>query len=234
MEEPTNILVVDGDPAARRRISQSIEPARIHCMEAATAREALDAVRKSPPALVVLDLYLPDLSGLGLSRMIRETPTLENVPIMVVSEHASEMDRILAFEMGVDDFLPKPFYPPELAARVQTILRSVHDRNGHAASPDAGVSQRVKVDRTAARIEIDGKLVDLTVTEFEILAILVERAGRVVRRRELIELLRGPQAGQSDRAIDAHVKSIRRKLGAARDALQTVRGIGYRLDEPET
>lgn len=229
MGQGHSILVVDGDAASRRRISQSIAPARLNCIEAESAREALESAQREAPAIVVLDLYLPDMSGLGLSRTLREMPDLENVPIIVVSEHASEIDRILAFETGVDDFLAKPFYPPELAARIQTILRTTQ----HADRPATTFSDasRVQVDREALRVSVDGAPVDLTVTEIAILAILIERAGKVVRRRELVELLRGPSAEQSDRAVDAHVKSIRRKLGSARASLQTVRGVGYRFDE---
>jgi two-component system phosphate regulon response regulator PhoB len=232
MGQRNSILVVDGDAASRRRISQSIASAMMDCIEAETASEALESAQREAPDIVVLDLYLPDMSGLGLSRLLREMPDLENIPIIVVSEHASEIDRILAFETGVDDFLAKPFYPPELAARIQTILRTTQRTDRPATSPSD--ASRVQVDREALRVSIDGRPVDLTVTELAILATLIERAGKVVRRRELVELLRGPNAGQSDRAVDAHVKSIRRKLGSARASLQTVRGIGYRFDEHDS
>jgi DNA-binding response OmpR family regulator len=232
MAEPTHLLVVDGDPVARRRVVETTAATRFAWAEAATAREAMEAVRRVPPALVVLETVLPDVSGLGLARMIRETKGLEHVPIVVVSEHASEMDRILAFEMGVDDFVPKPFFPREFAARIQALLRRNRLRGNGGTPGESWSSGRLRLDQTTARVEVDGRPVDLTVSEFQVLATLIQRAGRVIGRREFMEVLRGPGAPQSDRAIDAHVKGIRRKLGSARDAVQTVRGIGYRFHDP--
>jgi len=223
------ILIVDADPDARQKIADSLAARRLSCEGVSTARAALDEVARQRPDLIVLDLAVPDVSGLGLCRMLREMPGVERVPIVVVTSQASEIERVLAFEAGADDFLAKPFYAPELAARVSAVLRgfdaAARGGGGEPASP------RIRVDVDRGRAEVAGERLDLTPTELRILAMLVSRAGKVVRRRELIERLFGPDAPQSDRAIDAHVKSIRSKLGAARDLLETVRGVGYRLTE---
>jgi two-component system response regulator BaeR len=225
------VLVVDGDDAARRRIGEALASRGLASRAVSTAREALAVVDDAAPDLVILDLYLPDVSGLGLCRTLRETAHFEGVPIIVVSAQASEMDRVLAFEAGADDFLAKPFYAPELGARVAAVLRGFEARRGTPAGGADGQAL-LRLDRERGRAELRGERLDLTPTEFDILSTLVQRSGRVVRRTELIERLWGDEDSPSERAVDAHVKSIRRKLGADRDCLETVRGVGYRLVAP--
>lgn len=234
---PRVVLVVDEDEGARAEIRQCLVDRQLACCEARTAAEALERAAARPPDLILVDLYLPDQSGLGLCRTVRESAELCRTPIIVLTSRASEIDRILAFEAGVDDFLAKPFYPPELGARVSAVLRGFASRGEGAggapphpwsAAPAAGPLQ---LDPAGGRVWVEGRRVDLTPREFELLQALVAQAGRVVRRHQLVQRLWGPHAPHSERAIDAHVKSIRRKLGPARDSLQTVRGVGYRIAE---
>lgn len=230
MAEAKKVLIVDADPDARRRTAECAGP-RLACTGAATAAEALGELRSDRFALIVLDLMLPDLSGLGLLRLIREAPETARIPVFVVSAQASEIERVLAFEAGADDFLAKPYYAPELAVRVRTLLRAFDALVEHP-TPIGVFDGTLQIDAGSARVAVLGRRVPLTPTEYQILVTLVAEKGRVVRRRDLIERLWGPGAHQSDRAVDAHVKSIRRKLGAARDVLETVRGVGYRFCDP--
>jgi two-component system phosphate regulon response regulator PhoB len=229
-DRPVEVLIVHGEPAARREIEVCLAERNILCREAGSGAECLKVAQAHPPDLVILDPYLPDQSGLGVCRLLRETAGLERVPILVLAAQASEIDRVLAFESGADDFLARPFYAPELRARVDAVIRGFDARRApeRPLRPERGL---VHVDLRAGVAQVGGARVDLTHKEFELLAELVAHSGRVVRRRALIDQLWGPDAPQSDRAIDAHIKSIRRKLGAGRCCIETVRGVGYRFVE---
>ncbi len=230
-DRPLAILIVHGDAEARHEMNACLAERGVVCREAASGAECLRLAQADPPDLVILDLYLPDQSGLGVCRLIRETPGLERVPILVVAAQASEIDRVLAFESGADDFLPRPFYAPELRARVDAVIRGFRSRPT-TERPTRLSRGLLQIDTRMARASVDGARIDLTHKEFDLLAALATHAGRVVRRRQLIRELWGPDAPQSDRAIDAHIKSIRRKLGPARACIETVRGVGYRFVEP--
>lgn len=228
---PIEVLVVNGDEEGRREIRRAIEQGNVSCREARDAARALREIRLRRPDLVAIDLYLPDQSGLGLCRTIRETPELQHMPLIVVSAQASEIDRVLAFESGVDDFVARPFHPAELRARVEAVLRGfASEPQGRPVRSDHGV---VSVDPRSGRALVGGRSIDFTAKEFALFSELVAQAGRVVRRRHLLDRLWGSDAPRTDRAIDAHIKSMRRKLDGWRDCIETVRGVGYRFVEPE-
>ena len=225
---PRVVLLVDSDEKVRGEVRRCLSERQLTCREASSGSEALELARAEPPDLFLVDLALPDQSGLGLCRTVRESPELAGIPIIVLTGQAGEMDRVLAFESGVDDFLAKPFYPPELGARVSAVLR------GFAGSRPAAAPEHpsaLDVDAEGGRLWVEGESVDLTPRERALLIALAARAGRVVRRRELIQRLWGLDAPHSERAVDAHIKSIRRKLGRSRRYIETVRGVGYRLSE---
>jgi DNA-binding response OmpR family regulator len=229
-DRPQQVLIVHGDAEARAEIRRCLAERSLQCWEAESGKACLELAQRQPPDLVILDLYLPDQSGLGVCRLIRELPQLARVPIMVVTAQASEIDRVLAFESGADDFVPRPFYAPELRARVDAVLRGFGAR-AQGERPAQLTRGAIQIDTRGARASIDGERIDLTQKEFELLAELVTHAGRVVRRRQLLDQLWGAGAPRSERAVDAHIKSIRRKLGRARGCIETVRGVGYRFVE---
>jgi two-component system, OmpR family, response regulator BaeR len=187
---------------------------------------ALDALRRDPPALLVLDLMLPGRDGLSLCRALRADadPVLAALPVVMVTARVEEIDRLLGLDAGADDYLCKPFSPRELIARIKAILRRA-----------GGPVPVITVDTAARRIAIRGKALDLTPTEYGILAALARRPGQVFARAQLLDLAREGNANLdvTDRAIDSHVKNLRKKLEAVLpgvDAIRSIYGLGYRFD----
>ena len=185
--------------------------------------QALAAIRSNPPALVVLDLMLPGLDGLALCREVR---AFSELPIVMVTARVEEIDRLLGLEAGADDYLCKPFSPRELMARIKAILR----RTG---SGPAALGRMLAIDESARRISVRGQPLDLTPSEFAILATLARRPGQVFSRAQLLDAARADSLDATDRAIDSHIKNLRRKLDALAPGLEAIRsiyGLGYRCD----
>lgn len=226
-----HILVVDADPAWRQRIVASLEGPQVELRSTAGGREALDYAQREKPDLVVTELLLPDLSGLGLCRLIREDAALCHTGVVMVTGHASEIDRILAFEAGIDDFLAKPFYERELASRIGAVLRRSSPPRGIEDSNEAPFQGLVTLNGDAGSVRVRERRLDLTPREFQILAALIRHVGRVLTRRQLLTRVWGTDSEHTERVVDAHVKAIRRKLGEAKGCLETVRGVGYRFSE---
>jgi two-component system phosphate regulon response regulator PhoB len=217
-----------GEPADwRERVGAALAAASLEVEAFASAKHALEKLDGSVQLLIVA-AQTSDVSGIALCRRVRELPGGDAITILVVSALADEMDRVLAFENGADDFVAEPFSARELAARVRAILRR---RKQRAKPLPAGELEAgsLRLDLVAGVAEVNGRRVRLTLREFEVLKHLALNGGRVVRRIELLRALDGePHA--SERLVDTHVKSIRGKLGDARDLIETVRGVGYRFD----
>jgi len=182
---------------------------------------ALAAIRSEPPALVVLDLMLPGLDGLSLCRAVR---AFSDVPIVMVTARVEEIDRLLGLESGADDYLCKPFSPRELMARIKVILR----RTGNTAPPPL-----FALDQHARRISVRGHALDLTPSEYAILAALARHPGQVLSRARLLDAAHADHLDATDRAIDSHIKNLRRKIEAVAPGLEPIRsiyGLGYRCD----
>jgi DNA-binding response OmpR family regulator len=227
------ILVIDSDAVCAGAIREAVDGPERDVCELGSAEEGLKRADLDPPDLVIVEMRLPDLSGIGFCRAIREHPSLGSTPILMLSASAAEMDRILAFEVGVDDFLAKPFNARELALRVRAILRRTSKRAANAAA-EILTGDRLIVDTAQHSVRVDGDPVNLTVREFEVLATILRGQGRVLGRKQILEQVWGHQSGKTPRVVDTHVKWIRRKLGPAGSAIETIRGVGYRLSEPES
>ncbi|MBV8912392.1 MAG: response regulator transcription factor [Acetobacteraceae bacterium] len=234
MEGPTHILLIDDDREIRDLLSRFLEK---HGFRVTAARDGRDARRLWPSSvyqLVILDLMLPGEGGLDLARWLR---TFSDVPIVMLTAMGEETDRIIGLELGADDYLPKPFNPRELLARIRAVLRRTGERGWRNAQMPAGYRfAGWQLEPTRRRLlDPEGVEVALTGGEYELLAAMVERANQVLTRDMLMELLRGRQAGPFDRAIDVAVSRLRRKLerdGRDPQLIKTVRGGGYVLAAP--
>ncbi len=232
MEQMPHILVVDDDREIRELLAQFLERHQLRVTAVRDGREARRAWTAGHYRLVVLDLMLPGESGLDLARWLRAQ---SDVPIVMLTAMGEETDRIIGLELGADDYVPKPFNPRELLARIRAVLRRAGEQTGARSEP-AGRSLRFAgwVLEPARRrlLNPDGAEVALTGGEYDLLLALLERPNRILTRDMLLDLLRGRQAGPFDRAIDVAVSRLRRKLeddGRHAQLIKTVRGGGYVL-----
>lgn len=223
------ILVVDGDGESRARIADALRGPAQEVLQAERAEAALALARREPPDLIVTEMVLPDMTGIGLCRLLREDAALAHLGILMLTALCSEIDRVLAFETGVDDFLAKPFFARELASRASAVLRRVGPRTGGFGRSAIAIEPTLALEPNAAIVA--GRRLDLTPREHQLLAALLRESGRVVTRAQLIERVWGERAAQDERVVDAHIKAIRRKLGEAGACIETVRGVGYRYAE---
>jgi DNA-binding response OmpR family regulator len=222
------ILVVDDEPKIVQLARDYLEHAGFTVASASDGREALASFRANAPDLIVLDLGLPLVDGLDVARAVRKR---SNVPIVMLTGRGDEADRVAGLELGADDYVTKPFSPKELVARVRAVLR----RAEVAATPtDIVRAGDVTIDIPRMSVQVKAKAVELTPTEFQLLATLARAPGRVFTRAQLLDAVHGVAFESYERAIDAHVKNIRRKLEpdprAPRYVL-TVHGVGYRFSD---
>jgi DNA-binding response OmpR family regulator len=221
------ICVVEDEPDLAEVLRFNLEKAGYQVDLQSRGDEALAAIRKQPPSLVVLDLMLPGLDGLEVTRQLKRDAATARVPIVMLTAKGEEVDRIVGLELGADDYIPKPFSPREVVLRIRAVLRRREERaEGAGAALQAG---GIRLDPEAHRVEIRGKEVVLTATEFKLLERLLERRGRVQTRARLLTDVWGYAEDVDSRTVDTHVRRLRRKLGPEADRLETVVGVGYRL-----
>jgi DNA-binding response OmpR family regulator len=222
------ILVVDDEPKIADLARDYVEHAGFAVRTAADGEAALAIVRRDRPDLVVLDLGLPGLDGLDVTRAIRRD---SNLPVIMLTARDDELDKLLGLELGADDYLTKPFSPRELVARVRAVLRRV-DAAGTPGTAELIRAADLTLDVPRMRADLGGRTIELTPTEFSLLAALARQPGRIFTRSQLLDAVHGVAFESYERAIDTHIKNLRRKLepDPRRPAyLLTVYGVGYRF-----
>jgi two-component system OmpR family response regulator len=229
MSRLPHILIVDDDREIRSLVAQVLKKHGYRVTPAADGREMMHLMEKGRFDLIVLDLMLPGEDGLSLCRRVRAESSM---PIIMLTAMGEEMDRIIGLEMGADDYLPKPFNPRELLARIKAVLRRVAERGAAVASSDVAVlvfdGWRLDTVKRELRAP-DGALVPLTAGEFELLSAMVERVGQVLSRDQLLDLTRGRDAAPFDRSVDVLISRLRRKIESdpkEPSIIKTVRGGG--------
>jgi two-component system, OmpR family, phosphate regulon response regulator PhoB len=222
------VLVVDDEADIVALVAYHLAKSGYGVATASNGATALEKARRERPALVVLDLMLPDMSGFDVLESLRADEATKNVAVLLLTARREEPDRIRGLSLGADDYLMKPFSPPELVLRVAAILRRVG-----AASAQAAETLRIGallIDRDSHRVSVDDRPVELTPTEYKLLLLLAERRGRVQGRSHLLQTVWEAAPDIQTRTVDMHVQRLRSKLGAAGDMIETVRGFGYRIN----
>ena len=226
MTEPRQVLVVEDDAKIAQLLLDYLRSAGFAASAIADGQLALAQIERTPPSVIILDLMLPGLDGISVCRAVRQ---FSDVPILMLTARVDEVDRLLGLDSGADDYVCKPFSPREIVARVRALVRRSDGRV--SASPQAWV-----VDEAGLRISWRGQWLPLTPLEFRMLRLLLSRPGRVFARAQLLDSVHADLRDVSDRAIDSHVKNLRRKIEAAEpgsNCIASVYGVGYRFDAPE-
>ncbi|MEA3209372.1 MAG: two-component system, OmpR family, response regulator [Chthoniobacter sp.] len=224
------ILVADDEPDVLQLVSINLKNAGFNVIKAVDGLSALTQARETLPSLIVLDLMLPEMSGLEVCKVLKKEPRTSQIPIIMLTAKAEEVDRIVGLELGADDYLTKPFSPRELVLRVKSVMRRAA---GTTESTDHLTLGEIKVDRSRYEVKVKGKAIDFTATEFKLLTLLMERRGRVQSRDTLLNDVWGYESAIDTRTVDTHIRRLREKLGQAADCIETIRGFGYRIAETD-
>lgn len=225
------ILIVEDERDLAELLEYNLRGAGYATARAHTGQEALTLARSSPPDLVLLDLMLPELAGTEVAQHLRADRELSHVPIVMLTAKADEIDQVVGLTIGADDYVTKPFSMKVLLARVEAIFRRLNQRGRQA--DDLLRLGGVVLDPGTHEATLDGEPLQLTLTEFRLLSALIEGDGRVLTRSSLMSQAMGPGVTVTERTIDVHVTSIRRKLGRWGGLIKTVRGVGYRATQDE-
>ncbi len=223
------ILIVDDEEDILELVRYNLTREGFNTMCATSGEAALKQVQNETPDLIILDLMLPGVDGLEVARRIKSSSNLRNIPIVMLTAKGEEADVVTGLELGADDYIIKPFSPKIMIARIKTVLRRKNE-------PEQSDDIPIRIDNLSIHlgrriVEVDGKTVDLTFTEFQILSLLARRPGWVFTRTQIVDAVRGDDYPVTDRSVDVQIVGLRKKLGEHGSSIQTVRGVGYRFKE---
>jgi DNA-binding response OmpR family regulator len=222
------VLVIDDEPDMLELIEVNLTRGGFEVLSASNGKDGLEMARQTVPELIVLDVMLPELGGLEVCKSLRRDSATADIPILMLTARATEIDRVLGLELGADDYVTKPFSTRELVLRVKNLLR----RKTNKVTDDSQIQVGgLSIDRARHRICFKGRPLDLTLTEFKLVTVLAERRGRVQSRDQLLKDVWGYNSAIDTRTVDTHMRRLRHKLGGAARYLDTVRGVGYRFVE---
>lgn len=226
-ENPTmkTVLVIDDEKDLIKLVDHHLSKEGYLVIGAKNGIEGLDIALKHKPDLILLDIMMPKLDGLEVCKRLKAAAETARIPVVMLTAKAQETDKVIGLELGADDYITKPFSPREMVARVKAVLR----RSEPAKLKETLKIDDISIDYKGRAVEVKNKRVDLTNTEFNLLWYLVNHRGQVISRDDLITAGRGDEAMVIDRTIDVHIASLRKKLGKSGSAIETVRGVGYKL-----
>lgn len=222
------VLVVEDEPDVAEILNYNLQSAGFETLIAATGREAVLMCEASHPDIILLDLVLPDMPGIQVCRSLKSSTSTKDIPVVIVSARSDEIDRVVGFEVGADDYVVKPYSVRELLLRMR---RSLERHRALRPGSDLLHSGALKLDVGAHRVWVGETQIDLRMTEFKLLMCLCEHPAHVLTREHLLEMVWGRGSTVALRTVDAHIKRLRDRLGAAGNQIETVRGVGYRMDD---
>jgi len=225
------ILAVDDEEDIVELVRYNLEREGYETLSAFSGKEALEIISKKRPDLIVLDLMLPDLDGLEITRRLKRDEELKDIPIVMLTAKGEEADVVVGLELGADDYIVKPFSPRILVARVKSVLRRRDSGNLADIRSESIRIHDIEIHMGRHQVYLAGEPIDLTFSEFEILAFLSRRPGWVFTRSQIVDAIRGDNYPVTERSVDVQVVGLRRKLGVQGDYIETVRGVGYRFKE---
>ena len=228
--KPTTILIVDDEADILELVSYHLNREGFQVVCAETGEKALRLAENEPVDLLVLDLMLPGIDGLDITRRLKKNPQTEHIPIIMLTAKGEESDIVTGLELGADDYITKPFSPRILVARVKASLRRM-GRTTTRDEDDLISLDRLQIHPGKREVTVDGKPVELTFTEFQVITYLAKRSGWVSTRSQIVDAVRGNDYFVTDRSVDVQIFGLRQKLGPCGSYIQTVRGVGYRLKE---
>lgn len=221
------IYLVEDDNSIRELVIYTLQTTGLNARGFACAEEFWDAMKEAPPSLVLLDIMLPDEDGLSILRKLRDSAQTEKLPIIMLTAKGTEYDKVVGLDSGADDYIPKPFGMMELISRVRALLRRTDGgkkQEGYHIGP-------IQVDVNRRMVLVNDRPVTLTYKEFELLAYLMENEGIVLTRDQLLSKIWGYDFDGETRTVDVHIRTLRQKLGVASGYIETIRGVGYKMEE---
>ena len=222
------ILVAEDEVDVLNLVAINLKSAGFNVLKAEDGPTALEVARTAFPALIVLDLMLPGMSGIDVCKVLKNEAATKLIPIIMLTAKAEEVDRVVGLELGADDYVTKPFSPRELVLRVKSVIKRTDSSGPIDHTLKIG---DIQLDRARFEVLVKGKQLDFTATEFKLLALLMERRGRVQSRDTLLNDVWGYENLIDTRTVDTHIRRLREKLGKSADCIETVRGFGYRIAE---
>lgn len=223
------ILIVEDEKDIAELVEYNLRQASLAAETATTGIDGLAKARRNPPDLVILDLMLPGMNGLDVCKALKRDPKTQNIPILMLTAKGEEVDKVVGFEVGADDYLTKPFSPRELILRVKAILKRYQNQAAELPSKTPLTYGVIHMDPAKFEVVVNKKKVKLTAIEFKLLYHLIMTKGRVATRDTLLDQVWGYDSALTTRTVDTHIKRLRAKLGRAGEVIETIRGVGYKL-----
>jgi two-component system phosphate regulon response regulator PhoB len=221
------ILIIEDDRDIVEMLEYNLAEAGYDTFSALNGDDGVALARRERPDLIILDIMMPVMDGFEVCRMLKNDSSVAHIPIIILSAKSQETDKVVGLELGADDYVTKPFSPRELIARTRAILR-----RGAGPQYDGRIERgNIVIDSTRHKVKVSGEKISLTLTEFKLLEFMARRPGVVFSRSQILDAVSGEEAMVYDRTVDAHVKSLRHKLGPAKSYIETIRGAGYRFQE---